>query len=113
MAEIYKICPASAWREAEEKGVYTGSPVDQADGFIHLSAGDQVRETARRHFAGQHDLVLVAFKEADLENLVWEVSRGGAKFPHVYDVLPADKVLWVKPLPLENGLHRFPPGIPE
>ncbi|MGB9173630.1 MAG: DUF952 domain-containing protein, partial [Bradyrhizobium sp.] len=47
MRKIYKICPASAWREAERQGVFRGSPVDLRDGFIHFSTASQVEETAR------------------------------------------------------------------
>ena len=35
MRLIYKICPASAWREAERRGVFQGSHDDVRDGFIH------------------------------------------------------------------------------
>ena len=46
---IYKITPASAWREAERQGVYRGSADDNRDGFIHFSTASQVAETARKH----------------------------------------------------------------
>ena len=59
MHTIYKICPASAWREAERQGVYRGSPDDARDGFIHFSTAAQVQETARRHFFGQKALFLI------------------------------------------------------
>ena len=48
---------------------FDGSAVDRRDGFIHLSAAHQVRETAKRHFAGQDGLLLVGFLEDTLENL--------------------------------------------
>ena len=60
MTTIYKICPATAWREAEGQGVYRGSADDIRDGFIHFSTAAQVAGTAAKHFAGQADLVLVA-----------------------------------------------------
>jgi uncharacterized protein (DUF952 family) len=85
----YKICSASEWAEAESSGRYQGSAVDLADGFIHLSAPDQVRETARKWFAGQDGLVLVRLDLAALGGSVrWEPSRGGALFPHVYGAIP-------------------------
>src|SRR6478736_8369654 len=55
---IYKICPASAWREAERQGVYRGSVDDARDGFIHFSTAAQVAETARKHYFGQRALFL-------------------------------------------------------
>ena len=59
MVKIYKICPASAWREAERQGVYRGSADDSRDGFIHFSTAPQVPETLRKHFFGQRALFLV------------------------------------------------------
>ncbi|HEX2020088.1 MAG TPA: DUF952 domain-containing protein [Aurantimonas sp.] len=107
---IYKIAPLSLWQAAEAKGRFDGAPVDEADGFIHFSTGGQVRETARRHFAGQRDLVLVAVDAGRLgPALRWEVSRGGALFPHLYGPLPLDAVLRVEELPLgPDGQHQFP-----
>ena len=52
-ATIYKICDTALWREAERAGAFAGAPVDHADGYIHFSTAEQVRETAARHFAGQ------------------------------------------------------------
>lgn len=107
---IYKICPETLWREAETAGIFTGAPIDVADGFIHFSTAEQVRETAAKHFAGQSGLLLVAIDEAKLgPALKYEVSRGGALFPHLYAPLGLDAVLWVKPMPLAaNGAHEFP-----
>lgn len=108
---IYKICPDTLWREAQHLGVFAGAPVDVADGFIHFSTADQVRETAAKHFAGQSGLVLVAIDAAKLgPSLKYEVSRGGALFPHLYGTLDPTAALWVKPLPLDTaGNHDFPP----
>jgi uncharacterized protein (DUF952 family) len=107
---IYKICPAALWREAEAVGRFDGAPVDLADGFIHFSTGAQAVETAARHFAGQDELLLIAVDVGMLgEALKYEVSRGGALFPHLYAPLPLAAVKWVKPLPLDAaGRHAFP-----
>jgi uncharacterized protein (DUF952 family) len=110
LAIIYKICPAALWRDAERVGRFEGSPVDLADGFIHFSSGEQVAETARRHFAGERDLVLVAVdSEALGPALKWEASRGGALFPHLYGSLDVNLARSVVPLRLrEDGTHIFP-----
>jgi uncharacterized protein (DUF952 family) len=111
MTTIFKICPASEWREAERAGVYTGSAADRRDGFIHFSTAEQAAATAAKHFAGQHDLVLVSVDAANLgKRLKWEPSRGGALFPHLYGALELGAVLRVDPLPLDTaGCHAFPP----
>jgi uncharacterized protein (DUF952 family) len=41
-------------------------------------------------------------------NLKWEVSRGGAEFPHLYRRLRLSDVVWCLPLPLVDGHHKFP-----
>ena len=107
---IYKIAPRALWNEAVAKGVFSGAPVDLADGYIHFSTAEQARETAAKHFAGQADLVLVAIDDATLgDALRWEVSRGGALFPHLYAELPVTAALWIKDLPLgPDGKHQFP-----
>jgi uncharacterized protein (DUF952 family) len=113
MAIIYKICRAEEWAEASEKGAYEGSSVDRRDGFIHLSAGHQLRETAQRHFYGESGLILVAFDtEALGSNLRWEPSRGGDLFPHHYGGISTAAAVWTAPLPWRDGAHQFPAGLP-
>jgi uncharacterized protein (DUF952 family) len=107
---IYKITPQAPWREAETHGRFTGAPIDVVDGFIHFSTAAQVKETAAKHFAGQTGLLLVAIDGTSLgAALKYEVSRGGALFPHLYGVLDLKAVLGVRPLPLgADGVHQFP-----
>ena len=107
---IYKIAPRDLWAQAEQAGSFTGAPVDIADGYIHFSAATQVRETAARHFASQQDLLLISVNASALgAALKFEVSRGGALFPHLYGELPLAAVLKAEPLPLgDDGLHIFP-----
>jgi uncharacterized protein (DUF952 family) len=107
---IYKISDVALWNEAKRMGVFTGAPVDVADGFIHFSTAAQAAETAARHFAGRGDLVLVAVDADALgAGLRHEPSRGGELFPHLYGTLPLVAVRWVKPLPLgPDGKHVFP-----
>lgn len=95
MSSVFKILSREAWREAEATGRLPWSAKDIEDGFVHLSAAEQVAETARRHFAGQEDLVLVELDAEKLSELRWEVSRGGARFPHVYGEVPVSAVVRV------------------
>jgi uncharacterized protein (DUF952 family) len=107
---IYKICPASAWREAERQGVFKGSPVDIDDGFIHFSAASQVEETARKHFAGQAGLFLIAV-DADVlgDALKWERSRNDELFPHLYGDLDLGAVARVHAMHMRSdGFHDIP-----
>src|SRR4051794_4065883 len=114
MPSIYKIVSAAQWREAEVAGAFRGAPVDLADGFMHFSTAEQVAETAAKHFAGQRDLLLVRVDTERLgDKLKWELSRGGALFPHLYAELSLTDVIATQPLPLgDDGKHHFPPLVP-
>ena len=110
---VYKICDETLWTNAKAVGEFKGAPIDLTDGYIHFSTGEQARETAAKHFAGQGDLLLIAFDADALgDALKWEPSRGGALFPHLYRPFRVDEALWVKPLPLAaDGTHVFPEGV--
>jgi len=109
MKLVFKIVGAEEWRAAERKGVFEGTGIDRADGYIHFSTAAQAPETAARHFAGRGDLILAAIEAAKLgDALKWEPSRGGALFPHLYGPLPFSAVRWARPLPLgADGRHVF------
>ena len=90
----YKIFTASEWSQFQTDGVFTGAPVDLADGYIHMSTAEQLNETLARHFAGQSGLVVATIDLTQLgDALKWEVSRGGALFPHYYGALPMAAVV--------------------
>lgn len=107
---VYKILRAGEWAQAQAAGVFDGSPVDRADGFIHFSTAAQAVETARKHFSGERDLTLAAVDAAALgAALKWEPSRGGDLFPHLYAPLPLAAIVWTQPLPAgPDGAHVFP-----
>lgn len=99
MGTIYKICEQALWRAAAADGLFRGTAADERDGFIHFSTAAQLAETAARHFTGPADLVLVAVDaEAMGQALIWEHSRGGDLFPHLYAALPLSAVRWARPL---------------
>ena len=110
MRWIYKICPATAWREAERQGVYRGSADDARDGFIHFSTAAQLAETARKHFFGQTGLFLVEVDADALgDQLRWERSRNDELFPHLYGELDLGAVTNVMDMPLRSdGTHAIP-----
>ena len=109
----FKILSRADWRASLAEGAYDGSAVDHADGYIHLSAADQLAATAAKHYAGQSDLMLV---EVDLDalgdTLVWEPSRGGALFPHIYGPLPATATRGVRALSVTDGGEMILSEIP-
>ena len=48
MGRIYKILSRAEWAKAQAAGVFEGSAVDHADGFIHFSTAAQAAEVLRR-----------------------------------------------------------------
>lgn len=94
----FKVLTAPQWADFQREGVFRGAPVDVADGYIHLSTAEQLEATLAKHFAGQSGLVIAEVALAQFgDALRWEVSRGGALFPHLYAELPMQAVV---------GLHK-------
>jgi uncharacterized protein (DUF952 family) len=107
---LYHTASKADWGRAEAEGLYRGSPDDHRDGFIHFSTADQVAESARRHRAGQADLLLIVVPEEGTGPWRWEPARSGDLFPHLYGSLPVKSAVAIHELPLgEDGLHVFPP----
>jgi uncharacterized protein (DUF952 family)/phosphohistidine phosphatase SixA len=104
ITRIYKILEQRAWQAALPEGRYEGSSLDKTDGFIHFSTAVQAPETARRHFVGVENLMLLTVDVEGLGGaLRWEVSRGGALFPHLYGPLFLDRVLEARPARLDKA----------
>ncbi|GAA0649683.1 DUF952 domain-containing protein [Brevundimonas lenta] len=113
MSDIaYKLVDRVEWDAAKAAGAYAGSAVDLADGYIHMSADGQLAETARRHYAGRSDLVLVSVDLSGLgEALKWEASRGGDLFPHLFAPLPVSAAVEERGLSVDaDGVMRFEDG---
>ena len=113
-AVAYKVLTAAEHAELAAGGVFGGSAVDRADGFIHLSTASQLAGTLDRHFAGHEGLVVLAVDLAALGPAVrWEASRGGALFPHIHAALPIEAVLAAAPLARRaDGSVVLPEGAP-
>jgi uncharacterized protein (DUF952 family) len=100
-SRVYRLIPRDEWRAARARGAGASLPWsddDRRDGFLHLSAREQVAETARRHYTGVRELWVLELDAAVLgERLRWEASRGGALFPHCYDKAPLAAVTDARP----------------
>lgn len=91
---IYKILTPDQWAACCRNAETVGSPLDQADGFIHFSTPAQVAGTLAKHFAGAGPLVLAEIPLSQLaaQDIRWERARNGDLFPHLYGVLARDSV---------------------
>jgi uncharacterized protein (DUF952 family) len=106
VARLYRIVSAEEWRALERDGEFRGAAHDVRDGFVHLSAAHQVAVTLSAHYPGRPGLLLLAVDADALGSssgaaVKWEVSRGGALFPHLYGALSASAVVAATPLALD------------
>ena len=109
---VYKILNAEDWAVAQRLG-YTQTALDRGDGYVHLSAREQVAETLSLHYKGQTGVHLLEYVVEHFGGEVrWEESRGGALFPHLYSTLRIDaaKRHWTLD-PGRDGIAQLPVDI--
>ncbi len=90
---LLHITTRKAWEAAQEAGVYEPESL-AVDGYVHLSAPNQILATAERYFLGVPDLVLLTIAAERLRApLRYEtVPERGELFPHLYGPLNIDAV---------------------
>jgi uncharacterized protein (DUF952 family) len=95
---IYKALTPQQWAEFQTHAIFTGSPVDLADGYIHMSCAAQLKATLDKWYAELTEVILLQIEASVIAaDLKYEVSRGGAEFPHLFADLPMTAVgqVWV------------------
>ena len=94
---VLKILRLTEWEELLDLEETQGAPIDIQDGYVHFSTPQQVIQTARKHFSGEKGLWLLTLDAEQLNNLKYEVSRGGDLFPHLYSTLKLKDVCLARP----------------
>lgn len=109
---LYKILTRKDWARAQQLG-FTQTVLDEGDGFVHLSGRGQVAETLCLHYRRVKATQLLEFVEETLTGrLVWEPSRGGQSFPHLYGKLFISESVRNWTLDLDaDGLPQLPKDI--
>ena len=95
---IYKVLTPEQWLKFQTDGVFTGSPIDRSDGYIHLSCMRELKETMDKWYADNPEVVVLQVESARVaDELRYEMARGGIEFPHLYADLPMSAVgqVWV------------------
>lgn len=108
---IYKIFTPEDWEALEEMGESLGSAHDRSDGFLHFSTQAQLTGTLHVHYATAGALILARVKTDQLKPsaLLWEPSRNGALFPHLYGTLKRSQIDQVWPLSRnDQGAYALP-----
>ena len=105
---IYHIAREKDWLEALNKGIYF-PPAFLEEGFIHCSTEAQLLGSARRHFAGETELIILHIVEKRVKNfLKWEGKDPENLFPHIYAKLPLEAVETTRTLILnKDGSYEF------
>ena len=106
---IYKICTKSELNDAKDKQKFEGSKKDLDDGFIHFSGEEQVKETLKKYYSNQKDLILLKVNTLKLDHLIWEQASDGNMFPHLYSNLDLSNVVEEFEVSLnDDGSHVLP-----
>ena len=85
---VYKILTLEDWDAFRLTGEYLGSADDKRDGFIHLSNKAQMQGTLDKHYKAVPKVIIIELEAAMMgPALKYEISRGGAAFPHLYGTL--------------------------
>ena len=106
---VYKICTKEEWKIAKKIGKFEGSKKDKEDGFIHFSDKDQLKETFKKFFFNQNNLILLKIDALKLKNLIYEQISDGNMFPHLYEPFEVKNVVAEHEITLnEKGTHNIP-----
>tara|TARA_B100001248_G_C27119144_1_gene334929 strand:+ start:203 stop:553 length:351 start_codon:yes stop_codon:yes gene_type:complete len=106
---IFKILDKEDWNKAKNNGIYLGSSKDLEDGYIHFSLEEQVKETLKKYYEKQNNLILLKVYTLNLEQLIWENASNGEMYPHLYSTLDTKNVEDEFELTLnKDGLHQLP-----
>lgn len=96
MLKVCKILTPNEWAIAQDQPAYSGTPLDEKDGFIHLSTPEQVTATLQRFFPDIAAVVILTINGDHLgEKLKFEENHGKS-FPHLYGKLPISAVTGIE-----------------
>ncbi len=106
---LFHLVPAPDWQAFLASGEADWQPPSlHAEGFVHLSFAEQLSGTLAAHFSAHTSVVLFEVDVAGAQELVIEVSRGGADFPHLYRALARTECLGHWPLEAVAGVWSVP-----
>ena len=95
---VYRVLYPEEWIDFKKKKVFYGNDLDQKSGYIHLSNKDQLKKTINIYFKKKKIVILKIETKMLKQKLLWEISRSGDKFPHLYDRLTLESVVKVDTL---------------
>ncbi|MGV0815598.1 DUF952 domain-containing protein [Mycolicibacterium boenickei] len=107
---LVHLCSERDWLTAQRSGELRPESL-RTQGFVHLSAPEQVHLPANRLYSGRRDLILLYIDPAKLSDPVrWEpgvpTDPEAMLFPHLYGPLPVAAVRTTTAYP-PDGEGRF------
>lgn len=94
-APVYHLATPRELAEAQQRGSVAPRSL-AVEGFIHCSTPAQLAATIDRHYADATELAVLHLDPITLgDALVWEESRPGEVYPHVYREISIDEVVEV------------------
>ena len=113
LLDIYKILTIEQWEKAQETG-QVKVPLDEKDGFIHLSTATQLAATLSFFFEDCETLILLELKQQEFkETLIFEApspkDTRNSPFPHLYAPLNVAQIS--KVWEIERGAFLLPKEI--
>lgn len=109
---VYKALTLDQWEVFQKTQVFTGSPVDVADGYIHMSCVSELKATLDKWYADHAKVVLLQVDATKFaEDLKYEVSRGGVEFPHLFNDLPMSVIGQVWVVSSNAGVYTLPTNL--
>ncbi|MCV7423265.1 DUF952 domain-containing protein [Mycobacterium yunnanensis] len=98
---LLHLCTTEEWAAAQATGERRPPSLND-QGFVHLSAPEQVHLPANRLFAGRKDMIVLHLDPESLADPVrWEPGVPGdpeaMNFPHLYGPIPLGAVTSVTP----------------
>ena len=94
---IFHLATLAELAEAHERGSVAPSSL-ATEGFVHCSTAAQLSATIERHYGTADELAVLQLDPITLgDALVWEESRPGEVYPHVYREISMDEVVEVIP----------------
>lgn len=96
-AAVFHLATLAELAEAEERGSVAPASL-ASEGFVHCSTAAQLAGTIERYYADVEELAVLHLDPITLgDALVWEESRPGEIYPHVYREISMDEVVEVIP----------------
>ena len=109
MRPTLHLVASDAWTASDHGQPYRHPSLD-AEGFIHCTdGGDEMAQTANRHYAGDERAFVVLTVDLDRVGAPWRYDDPGSPYPHVYGPIRRSAIVEVRPMPRSADGTFLPP----